>query len=224
MCWIGGAGAGGAACRSRRRAAARSDPTAQLRRGRRSGDRRRRSAGRPKPCASLGRTGRWRSSTRLLRHVTTACVNAAESFRKDSGDEPGRSRSRKASDPEPTPAQTEIRRPGPAPRADAPEQLRIHSTEDAPRRAPESEKGLSGRCLQKVRAASWMRARIPSSATCLGDHRRCPTGPLKLAGVRRGRATICPKPFRVAGDDRPGLVGTASPNGVRPARSARSRA
>src|ERR1700722_19177632 len=69
-------------------------------------------------------------------------------FRKDSAG-PGHSRSSGASAPGPKPAQAEIQRPGPAHRADAPKQLRIHSTEDAPRRAAGWEKGWPAQCLQK---------------------------------------------------------------------------
>src|SRR5258706_14001448 len=70
-------------------------------------------------------------------------------FRKDSAG-PGHSRSSGASAPAPKPAQAEIQRPGPAHQADAPKQLRMHSTEDAPRRGAESEKDWPTRCLQKV--------------------------------------------------------------------------
>ena len=76
-------------------------------------------------------------------------VRRPPSFRKDSA-EPGRSRWSGASAPGPKPAQAEIRRPGPAHRAAAPKQLRMHSTEDARRRGVESEKGWPAQCLRKV--------------------------------------------------------------------------
>ena len=78
-----------------------------------------------------------------------AALAVGRCFRKDSAG-PSHSRSSGASTPIPKPAQAETQRPGHAHQAAAPEQLRIHSTEDSRRRAEESEKGWQAQCLQKV--------------------------------------------------------------------------
>src|SRR5215469_1242899 len=72
-----------------------------------------------------------------------------QSFRKDSA-ELSHSTWSGGQAPGPVPAQAEIRRLGPAHRAAAPKQPRMHSTEDVRRRAVESEKGLRTQCLRKV--------------------------------------------------------------------------
>ena len=121
-------------------------------------------------CASAGRAEQRQGQRRGSRAQNTPCYDALvmvrippsrhssfgarplrrpPSFRKDSG-EPGHSRWSGASTPGPKPAQAEIRRPGPAHRAAAPKQLRMHSTEDARRRAAELEKGWPAQCLRKV--------------------------------------------------------------------------
>src|SRR5580698_764663 len=149
MCRIGGAGAGGG------RSVAEGGGGAAL--------------GPERAWAKAGLATRVQASSRTTEAVRVTWANRAftlihsslearkdpraltsRKIRKDSGDEPDRSRERKAPNPESTPAQTEIQPPEPAHRAGASERPRIHSTEDAPRRAPESEKGLSARCLQIV--------------------------------------------------------------------------
>ena len=94
---------------------------------------------------------RWSAFRRpaLVLKARNTNKGGGRSFRKDSA-EPGRSKWSGAPTPGPIPAQAEIRRPGPAHPAAAPKQLRMHSTEDARRRAAEWEKGWPAQCLRKV--------------------------------------------------------------------------
>src|ERR1043166_1913197 len=87
--------------------------------------------------ARLYRAKRW--ALRLIRSSQGLRARRANWFRIDSAG-PDRSRWPRRTTPAQPPTPAETRRPGPAHRAAGPELLRMHSTEDAPRRGWESEK------------------------------------------------------------------------------------